>query len=94
LQKTPLLRELRYLRTPKGEFTTFDVPGSGSGPGQGTFAGNIDPAGAITGDYVDVNGVFHGFVRNPDGRILTFDAPGSGDGAGQGTGCHCFGFEF
>ena len=56
-------------------FTTFDAPGAGTGPGQGTFAASINPAGAITGYYLDVNGVFHGFLRAPNGSVTTFDAP-------------------
>jgi hypothetical protein len=41
--------------------------------------------GEITGQYIDSNGVNHGFVRSPSGAITTFDAPGAGTGAGQGT---------
>ena len=55
------------------------------GGGQGTTPANINPAGAITGEYIDANNVLHGFVRNPDGTITKFDAPGAGTGAGQGT---------
>ncbi len=40
----------------------------------------INPAGAITGFYVDPNHVNHGFVRAPDGTITTFDAPGAVNG--------------
>lgn len=32
-------------RTPA--FTTFDAPGAGTGPGQGTFPNAINPVGAI-----------------------------------------------
>src|SRR5947209_2223191 len=68
-------------------FTTFDAPGAGTGPGQGTFATSLNPAGAITGYYADANSVFHGFLRAPDGSLTTFDAPGAGAGADlrQGT---------
>jgi hypothetical protein len=65
--------------------TAFDVPGAGKGSGQGTFAFNINPAGAIAGDIIDANNVIHGFVRAPNGAITTFDAPGAGTGSGQGT---------
>ena len=54
-----------YVRAPKGEITTIDVPGAGAGAGQGTFAVSINPAGAITGYYVDANNVGHGFLRIP-----------------------------
>jgi hypothetical protein len=35
----------------------------------------INPAGTITGFYVDTNTVYHGFLRARDGTITTFDAP-------------------
>jgi hypothetical protein len=71
-----------FLRTPDGAITTFDVPGAGTGPGQGTFAGNINPAQAIAGRYVDASGVSHGFLRAPNGTITTFDAPNADTGPG------------
>ena len=64
---------------------TFDAPGAGTGPGQGTFAFFINPARVLEGQYIDANNVSHGFVRSPDGSITTFDAPGAGTGPGQGT---------
>jgi hypothetical protein len=77
-----------FLRAPDGSFTTFDVPGAGTGSTQGTlysgFAG-INAEGEITGAYVDAKNVSHGFVRAPDGAITTFDAPGAGTGVNQGT---------
>lgn len=69
----------------QGKFVTFDVPGAGTGSGQGTFAASINPAGVVAGGYSDASGVNHGFLRSPDGAIATFDAPGAGAGAGQGT---------
>jgi hypothetical protein len=34
--------------------------------------------GAITGDYLDANGVYHGFLRSPDGNFTPpLDAPGA-----------------
>src|SRR5215470_11323354 len=76
--KTPLL-----LRQPV--ITTFDAPGSGTGPGQGTIAFAINPAGTTAGYYNDAHGVFHGFLRTPDGVITTFNIPGAGTGRGEGT---------
>src|ERR1019366_3457659 len=64
---------------------TFDVPGAGTGAGQGTIPYGINPVGDVIGWFVDGNNVSHGFVRNPWGKITTFDAPGAGTGAGQGT---------
>ena len=63
----------------------FEAPGAGTAPGQGTFANSINPAGAITGLYVDPANVYHGFLRAPDGTFTTLNAPGAGTGAGQGT---------
>lgn len=51
-----------FVRSQRGEITTFDVPGAGSGSGQGTIPGSIDPAGGITGFYVDASNVSHGFL--------------------------------
>ena len=67
---------------------TFDVPGAGTGAGQGTFAFSlggvaaISPSGAVTGPYRDASNVSHGFLRTPGGAIITFDAPGAGTGEG------------
>src|SRR5213596_2225288 len=65
--------------------TTFDAPGAGTGPGQGTFAFNIGPSGTIIGRTRDANDVRHGFIRSQDGSFTIFDAPGAGTAAGQGT---------
>ena len=56
-----------FLRDPHGQITTIDAPDAGSGAGQGTGAWgmSINPAGAITGTYIDASGVFHGFLRTP-----------------------------
>jgi hypothetical protein len=64
--------------------TTFDAPGAGTGPLQGTYATNIGPVGTIIGFSRDVNDVRHGFVRSQDGSFTIFDAPGAGTGAGPG----------
>ena len=75
---TPLL-----LRQPT--ITTFDAPGAGTGPGQGTITFAINPAGTISGRYADAGGAIHAILRNPDGTIISFDAPGAGTGPRQGT---------
>ena len=77
-----------FVRAADGTITKFDVPGAATGPGLGTttyWAQCINPAGAITGSYMDQNGAVHGFVRAADGTIAKFDAPGAGTGSGQGT---------
>src|SRR5437763_332610 len=63
--------------------TKFDAPDAGTGPfPQGTFPSEftpagINPAGTITGFYVDASSVRHGFVRAPGGKITEFDPTGS-----------------
>jgi hypothetical protein len=70
-----------YVRTADGTFTSFDAPDAGTGPApQGTTPfgdAEINPAGAVTGFYVDFSYVYHGFVRAPDGTIAEFDPAGS-----------------
>src|SRR6266699_1688881 len=73
---------------PQPTITTFDAPGAGTGPGQGTIVFSVDclnPAGAITATSLDANNVFHGVLRAADGTMTTFDAPGAGTGPFQGT---------
>ena len=66
---------------------TFDAPGAGTGgPFQGTLVAGINPAGVITGGFLDANEVEHTYLRFPDGTFTTFDAPGAGTGPFQGTG--------
>jgi hypothetical protein len=73
-------------------FITFDAPGAGTGPGQGTGCSGTDCSvlineeGTVTGYYLDANNVYHGFVRCPDGKITTFDAPGADTNAGDYNG--------
>jgi len=58
---------------------TFDAPGADTTTNSfnGTFAGDINDWGAITGSYIDANDVYHGFLRSPEGKFTTFDAPGA-----------------
>jgi hypothetical protein len=73
----------------------FDAPDAGKGPGSplcylacpGTLAYNNNPQGTVTGYYVDLNNLVHGFLRARDGTITQFDAPGAGTvtGSFQGT---------
>ena len=70
---------------PQSTIITFDAPGAGTGPGQGTIAFAINPAGTISGRYADAGGAIHAILRNPNGTIITFDAPDAGTGPRQGT---------
>jgi hypothetical protein len=74
-----------FVRSADGEFTIFDVPGGGTSPGQGTFAGATNPSGVTVGAFVDGNNVNHGFIRAKDGTITFFDVPAAGTGPGQET---------
>ena len=70
-----------FLRTPDdGTITTFDAPGAGTGPSQGTLAEDINPEGVIAGEYSDASNVVHGFLRTEDGAFTTFDVSGAGTG--------------
>ena len=81
-----------FLRTPKGEMSTFDAPGASTAPGGGTNWGwgtipqNINDLGEIVGQFTDAMDVFHGFLRAPNGHFTEFEAPGAGNSAPeQGT---------
>ncbi len=66
-----------FFGRPGGHFTTFDARGAGTAPHQGTNALAINWEGSISGDYVDSNGVPHGYIRFQDGTITSFDPPDS-----------------
>jgi hypothetical protein len=74
-----------FLRYPNGDIISFEAPGAGNGPGQGTVAYDINDGGVIAGAFADANNVYHGFLRYPDGSFVTIDAPAAGTGAQQGT---------
>jgi hypothetical protein len=54
-----------FVRASDGTITTFNVPGAGTGPGQGTIPLSNNPADRITGYYIDASDVSHGFLRIP-----------------------------
>jgi hypothetical protein len=79
------------IRHADGSFTTYEAPGAGTGPSQGTgcpgcFAG-LNQFGAIAGIYTDSKNVYHGYIRTQDANFTSFNAPGAGKGSSQGTGC-------
>src|SRR6266481_2375874 len=53
------------VRAPDGTVTTFDVPGAGTGPFQGTIPLSNNPVDASTGYYIDASNVTHSFLRTP-----------------------------
>jgi hypothetical protein len=59
-----------FLRTPDGQFTSFDPPRSLSW----SDALTINADGVIAGNYKNVRNVIQGFVRDTDGAIATFHA--------------------
>jgi len=64
--------------------TTFDAPGAGTGPFQGTAGYAINSAGEIAGQYIDPSDVYHGCACSQRCHHGV-DAPGAGSGPGQGT---------
>ena len=56
-----------FVRSPEGKVTSFDAPNANTASGSysGTFPVSINDEGAITGYYLDVNNVNHGFLRLP-----------------------------
>ena len=69
-----------FVRSSRGEYTTFDAPGADVTPGDyhGTSPSAINDLGVITGLYWILNGFSHGFLRNGGGKITSFDVPGVG----------------
>ncbi len=76
---------LAVVATGQVQAQTFDAPGAGTGPLQGTIGISINTSGVIAGIYFDAGRVAHGFVRAANGAITDFDAPGAGTASGQGT---------
>jgi uncharacterized membrane protein len=76
-----------FLRTPDGQFTTFDAPGASTNISPSGVS--INSAGVITGNYLRYGGVadfgfgpeayylFAGFLRLADGTISNIDPPNS-----------------
>jgi hypothetical protein len=80
------------IRTPGGRLLTYNVPGAGTGSGQGTGCPGcsrpINAFGAIASYYIDGNDVTHVALRSPDNTYITFDPPGEGPyGVGCGADC-------
>jgi hypothetical protein len=72
-----------FVRSPAGKFTSFQAPGADTTPQDfnGTLPNAINDAGAIAGEYYDVNNEEHGFLRSPEGKFTTFDVPGGTAGS-------------
>jgi len=70
----------------KPQIIVIDAPGAGTASGQGTSANVVNPAGVVTGWYLDPNNTYYSFLRTPHGKIITFSPPGAGTGTYQGSG--------
>jgi hypothetical protein len=55
-----------FVRSPNGQFTTFDSPGPTGDAGWGIFPESINDAGTIRGHYTDAVGLNHGFLQVHD----------------------------
>jgi uncharacterized membrane protein len=60
-----------FIRSPKGKYRTFEIPGSTS---LGFFINNSVEA---AGSYFDAGFTAHGFFRSADGTLTSFDPPGA-----------------
>jgi probable HAF family extracellular repeat protein len=75
----------QLLRKADGKITTWDAPGAGTGPYQGTGfndtptigypVGSLNTEGTVASMYMDSNSTHHGYVRTANGVFTTFDAP-------------------
>ncbi len=53
-----------FVRSRRGNITTFDIPGAGTDPGEGTIPVGLNDFGTVMGYYCDAV-TCHGFVRQP-----------------------------
>jgi hypothetical protein len=79
-----------FLRSAAGGITVFNVPNAAAvAVGSilfGSSGMSLNEAGTISGTFVGVDGIAHGFQRTANGTITTFDAPGAAtSGAFAGT---------
>jgi hypothetical protein len=58
------------LRAADGTISTFARKNSTA-----TVPFSVSDVGTITGFYIDLRGIGHGFVRHPDGTFATFGSP-------------------
>jgi hypothetical protein len=71
-----------FVRSPNGQFTTFDATGAGNAASEGTGCPSDCPVGlnnfgVITGSYFDASGTQHGYVRSARGTFTTVDPAGT-----------------
>jgi hypothetical protein len=69
-----------FVRSSWGAFTSFDAPGAGKGPFEGTMVtleSGLNVQGDTIGWSIVTPATAHGFVRERNGAIALFDPPGS-----------------
>ena len=66
-----------FIRDPKGNYITYEVPGSYSGT---TYADGLNYYGQVVGEYADPDFYYHGFMRDAEGNFTTVDFPGMDSG--------------
>jgi hypothetical protein len=69
-----------YLRQANGKIVRIDLPDSQYADGL-----DVNNKGVATGDFVDSNGLWHGFIRAKDGSLTTFEEPNAATGSDMGT---------
>jgi len=62
-----------FVRDPRGNYFTFEVPGSSP---EATYADGLNLWGQLVGEYADPDFNYHGFLRDPNGKFTTIDFPG------------------
>jgi hypothetical protein len=77
------------LRLPGGRLKSYQVPGAGIGPDQGTSCPGcsvgLNIFGATAGYYIDSNYLEHVYLRSLAGQATTFNTPGDAS-----LGANCF----
>lgn len=57
-------------------FTSFDVPGAGTGANQGTLVSDFGFPGVLAGSYIDSSNQVHAYIRDSAGEYSFFDVSG------------------
>lgn len=76
-----------FVRDPKGNISTVDVPGASTAANFGTNLLGINNFGWVSGHFTDVSGGEHGFIGVPKGHSWQFfqiDVPGATATSGGG----------
>lgn len=64
-----------YIRSAKGEFNEFEVPGAGTASYTGALPMEITDSGDVLGFYADNNFVSHSYLRLADGTFAEINLP-------------------